>query len=254
MFAPMSLMTYEETRPWARAIKQRVVKREMPPWTADAPHGVFKNDPRLSQKEIDTIAAWVDGGALRGDDRDLPAPPTFAEGWTIGKPDAIFTMTEEFKVPVGGHDPVPVHPRADAPHRRQVDPGDRVPSEQSGGRASHHRQRAARGRRVRTTSARRGASAWAASRRTCRARPTDPGVARRLPANSEIILQMHYTTNGAPTSDRTSIGVIYAKEPPKKMLGGGMILNVGFTIPPGADNHEVEGKPGARAGHRADRI
>ena len=74
MFGPMSLMTYDETRPWARSIKQRVVKREMPPWSADPAHGVFKNDPRLSQKDIDTIAAWVDAGAPKGNDRDLPPP------------------------------------------------------------------------------------------------------------------------------------------------------------------------------------
>ena len=73
MSAPMSLMTYDEVRPWARAIKQRVVKREMPPWSADPAHGTFKNDPSLSQKEIDTIAAWVDAGAPKGDDKDLPA-------------------------------------------------------------------------------------------------------------------------------------------------------------------------------------
>ena len=76
--APMPLVTYQDVRPWARAIKQKTGKREMPPWTADAPHGVFKNDPRLSQKEIDTIAAWVDAGAPRGDVRDLPPAPTFA--------------------------------------------------------------------------------------------------------------------------------------------------------------------------------
>ena len=70
MSAPMSLMTYDEARPWARAIKQRVVKREMPPWSADPAHGKFKNDPSLSQKEIDTIAAWVDAGAPKGDDGD----------------------------------------------------------------------------------------------------------------------------------------------------------------------------------------
>src|SRR5579864_3243158 len=72
MFAPMSLTTYEDARPWARAIKQRVVRKEMPPWSADAPMGTFKNDPRLSQKEIDTIVAWVDSGAARGNDRDMP--------------------------------------------------------------------------------------------------------------------------------------------------------------------------------------
>src|SRR5687768_13136485 len=102
MFAPMSLISYEEARPWARAIKQRVVKREMPPWSADPAYGKFKNDPRLSQKEIDTIAAWVDAGAPKGNDRDLPPAPQYAEGWTIGTPDAVFTMREEYKVPADG--------------------------------------------------------------------------------------------------------------------------------------------------------
>ena len=102
MFAPMSLTTFEEARPWARAIKQRVAKKEMPPWTADSPAGMFKNDPRLSQKDIDTITAWVDGGALRGNDRDMPPMPKYTEGWTIGKPDAIFTMTEDYQVPAEG--------------------------------------------------------------------------------------------------------------------------------------------------------
>ena len=77
MFAPMSLMTYEEARPWARAIKQRVVKREMPPWSADSPAGMFKNDPRLSQNDIDTIAAWVDGGRAEGQ------RPRHAEGAAV---------------------------------------------------------------------------------------------------------------------------------------------------------------------------
>src|SRR5437660_7595895 len=80
MFAPMSLITFDDARPYARSIKQRVVSRAMPPWGADAPHGLFKNDPRLSQEEIDTIAAWVDGGAPKGDDADLPKPPQYADG------------------------------------------------------------------------------------------------------------------------------------------------------------------------------
>jgi hypothetical protein len=239
MFAPMSLMTYEETRPWARAIKQRVVKREMPPWTADAPHGVFKNDPRLSQKDVDTIAAWVDAGAPRGDDRDMPARPTFAEGWTIGKPDAIFTMTEDFKVPAEGTIPyqyirVPTHLTEDkwiqAIEFRPSNPAvvhHIIASAQPAGGAPNDER----------TPGRVGLGGITPN---MPGETYEPGVARKLPANSEIILQMHYTTNGAATSDRTSIGVIYAKEPPKKALGGGMILNVAFSIPPGADNHEVK--------------
>src|SRR5882762_737199 len=87
MFAPMSLMTFDDARPWARSIKQRVVSRAMPPWGADPAHGTFKNDPRLTQREIDTIVAWVDGGTAKGDDKDLPPQPTFVDGWTIGHPD-----------------------------------------------------------------------------------------------------------------------------------------------------------------------
>src|SRR5882724_185095 len=63
MFAPMSLMSYDDTRPWAKSIKQRVVSRTMPPWGADPSHGVFRNDPTLSEKEIATISSWVDAGA-----------------------------------------------------------------------------------------------------------------------------------------------------------------------------------------------
>src|SRR5256885_12112724 len=63
MFAPMSLLTYDDARPYARSIKQKVASRQMPPWGADPTHGTFKNDPRLSQQDIDTIVAWVDAGA-----------------------------------------------------------------------------------------------------------------------------------------------------------------------------------------------
>src|SRR5437879_5567087 len=92
MFAPMSLMSYDEARPYARAIKAKVLARQMPPWGADPAFGTFKNDPRLSDKEIKTIVDWVDAGAPKGDEADLPVRPQFAEGWTIGKPDAIFEL------------------------------------------------------------------------------------------------------------------------------------------------------------------
>jgi len=240
MFAPMSLVTYEEARPWARAIKQRVVKREMPPWSADSPVGTFKNDPRLAQKDIDTIVAWVDGGAAKGDDRDLPAAPKFADGWTIGKPDAIFAMTEEFKVPAEGAVPyqyirIPTNLTEDKWIQAiEIKPGNRA--------VVHH---------VIASAQPMGSGLSASDERTpgrvglggvTPNKPGivyEPGVARLLPARTEIVLQMHYTTNGEATTDRTSIGVIYAKEPPKKTFGGGTVLSLGFMIPPGADRHEV---------------
>jgi hypothetical protein len=101
--APMSLLTYEDARPWARSIKQKVTAREMPPWFIDRHVGVrkFKDDPSLTDAEVATIAAWVDGGAVRGDPADLPPPRQFSdvEQWNIGEPDLIITLPKEHTIP-----------------------------------------------------------------------------------------------------------------------------------------------------------
>jgi mono/diheme cytochrome c family protein len=240
MFAPMSLLTYDDARPYARSIKQRVVARVMPPWGADPAHGTFKNDPRLSQTEIDTIAAWVDGGALKGNDADLPKAPQFAEGWTIGTPDAVFTMEEEFDIPATGVIPyqylrVPTHltedkwiqaieirPSANAqvhhvlaytqPAGQPINQGGALGPTNIGG----------------VTPNKPGIT-------------FEPGVARLLRGNSDLIMQMHYTTNGKPAKDRTRIGVIYAKQPPTKLQAGGMVLQPRFVIPAYDGNAEVRG-------------
>src|SRR3989442_2136001 len=96
--APMSLLTYEEVRPWARAIKTKVESRQMPPWFADPEYGRFTNDRSLSQRDIDTIVKWADSGAPQGDPKS--APPAIewpSDGWQI-KPDLIVRGTE-FRVP-----------------------------------------------------------------------------------------------------------------------------------------------------------
>ena len=90
--APFSTLTYKDVRPWAKSIKEKVANRTMPPWHADPHFGQFKNDRTLSQKEIDTIVAWVDSGAQEGNPKDLPPVPTFVDGWTIGKPDMIIKV------------------------------------------------------------------------------------------------------------------------------------------------------------------
>src|SRR5579872_4390566 len=81
--APMSLMTYEETRPWASAIKTAVLIKKMPPWLADSQYGHFSNERRLTPQQIKMLAAWADGGAPEGDPKDRPAPRQFVEGWNI---------------------------------------------------------------------------------------------------------------------------------------------------------------------------
>src|ERR1700752_805173 len=96
--APMSLMTYGEVRPWARAIKQKTARREMPPWHIDRSVGEYSPDPSLSDQQIARIGAWVDAGAPEGAAADAPPPRTFAAAseWTYGEPDLIVRMDRGF--------------------------------------------------------------------------------------------------------------------------------------------------------------
>jgi hypothetical protein len=100
--APMSLLSYSEARPYVRSIATAVSRGSMPPWHADPSHGQFLNDRRLSEADRNTILQWANGGAPEGNPADLPPVPTFADGWTIGKPDAVFTLPEDYPVPASG--------------------------------------------------------------------------------------------------------------------------------------------------------
>jgi hypothetical protein len=238
MFAPMSLLTYEDARPWARSIKQRVVARSMPPWGADTPHGVFKNDPRLTDQEVETIAAWVDGGAPKGDDADMPVAPTFVDGWTIGQPDAVFTMDEEFTIPPTGAIP---YKYFRVPTNLTEDKWIQAIEIKPGARAQVHHV-------IAFTQ-----PAGSPLKPGGELGPTniggvtpnkpglvfEPGIARLLRGNSDIVMQIHYTTNGTETTDRTTVGVIYAKQPPTKLAAGGMAINPRFVIPANDGNAEV---------------
>src|SRR5207248_10938213 len=99
---PFPLMTYEDAKKRTGRIYEALLEQRMPPWHADPRHGKFANDRRLTQDERDTLLAWIDQGAPKGDERDLPPPRTFVEGWKIGEPDKVFSMDEEFKVPAAG--------------------------------------------------------------------------------------------------------------------------------------------------------
>jgi hypothetical protein len=122
--APMSLANYEDARPWARSIKARVSTRDMPPWHLDRHVGIqkFKNDPSLTDDEVETIVKWVDTGAPRGNPADMPPPPQFAEGaeWQIGKPDLVVRIPA-YKVPATGPDLFPdVFAALDLPEDRYI--------------------------------------------------------------------------------------------------------------------------------------
>jgi mono/diheme cytochrome c family protein len=238
MFAPMSLVKYDEARPWARSIRTRVASRTMPPWGADPAHGVFKNDPRLSDKEIATILAWVDGGAPKGDDKDMPVLPKFTEGWTIGEPDAVFEMKEAYQIPATGvieyqYIRIPMNITEDKWLAAiEIKP-------QARGHVHHvlaYTQPA--GEPINESGAL-GPNNIGGVTPNKPGVIFDPGVGRLLAANSDIVLQMHYTTNGEATTDKTQVGVVFAKQPPQWQQRGGSAMNLRFKIPAGAADHEV---------------
>jgi hypothetical protein len=99
--APMSFLTYEGTRPWAKAIKAAVISRKMPPWLADPEVGEFRNAPQITEADIKTLSAWADNGARQGDARDKPAPIEWFDGWRI-KPDVVASMQEPYTIAAKG--------------------------------------------------------------------------------------------------------------------------------------------------------
>jgi hypothetical protein len=117
---PMPLRTYAESRPWAKSIRQAVLTKKMPPWFPDRSVGHFRNDPSLSQGEIDTLAAWADGGAPAGDPKDAPVPRAFVDDWNIGTPDVVFEMPQPYRVAASGTIEYNVHHRAHPAFRRTV--------------------------------------------------------------------------------------------------------------------------------------
>jgi hypothetical protein len=106
--APMSLITFQQVRPWARSIRLKVSKREMPPWFIDKKVGIqtYKNDPSLTDEQIDTIVRWIDAGTPEGNPADMPKPAQTAkaEGWAIGTPDLIVKKRKVFSIYANGSD------------------------------------------------------------------------------------------------------------------------------------------------------
>jgi hypothetical protein len=272
--APMPLTSFKEVRPWAGAIREKVASRVMPPWHADRAYGTFRNNPSLSQPEIDTIVSWVNAGAPEGNPKDTPALPKFAEGWQIGKPDQVFEMAADFEVPARGtidyqYFEVPTNftedrwmqagevRAGDRPHVHHINVYVREPQSRARANVVNIRPILAPGERPSLPSARSQTGGGAAAATVPAAtRATDnmlvnwavgedapvftPGMAKKIPAGSTLIFQVHYTTNGTAGRDRSRLGLIFSKEPPAQEIRTAAIANPMFSIPGGAADHQVE--------------
>ena len=237
--APFALLTYDDAVKHAAMLKEVTTQRRMPPWHADPRFGHLANDRRLSRDEIDTLSSWVDGGMPRGEEKDLPKPVAWPKGWVHGTPDLVITMPEEFAVPADGV----------LPYKNWVIPTDftedrwvTIAEARPGTPAVVHHvvvyimKEGQRG----PISADGSLSilvGWA---------PGDlglvcpPDTALRVPKGSKLRFEMHYTPNGTAVKDRSSIGLTFAKAPPKFEMLISEFANMAFEVPPNDPHYKAE--------------
>jgi hypothetical protein len=250
--APFSLLSYKEARPWASSIKEAVTLRKMPPWYADPHYGKFSNDRTMPQSAIDTIVAWVNAGAPEGNPADLPKARIFTDGWNIGKPDLTVTMPAKFDIPATGtidyqYVLVPLNLTADKwIQGAEIRPGNRA--------LVHHviafvRPAGSKWMKdaqpgvpyVPKKGESEGANEFLVGFAPGVPAITLPeGQAKLIRAGSDIILQLHYTANGKPGTDQSTVGLVYAAGPVKERVFTIAAQNNKFVIPPGDPNYEVK--------------
>jgi peroxiredoxin/mono/diheme cytochrome c family protein len=250
---PFSLTSYADAKSWATEIKEFTGNRQMPPWKAEPGHGEFQDVRRMDEREIRTIAEWVDAGAPEGNPKDAPPAKEWADGWMLGKPDLVLSMPAEYHVAATGSDDFrcfvlptnlqedrdviavevrPGNPRVvhhvlnfvdTTGQGRKLDEKDPLPGYNSGPGGIGFLPSGAIG-------------GWAPGNMP---RFMPPGMGRRLPRNSDLVIQMHYHKTGKPETDRTTIGIYFAKEPVKHQVHTFPLTNLRIDIPPGEPRHPV---------------
>jgi len=258
--APMPFLGYEQTSLWADAIAHDVEMKMMPPWFADPGYGHFANDTSLSDQQIATITNWARNGAPAGDVHDSPPPRRWTEGWNIPQPDLIVKMPKPVPIPANGeveytYEIVPTH----FAEERWVQMSEFRPGSPA---HVHHAvvyirppdspwlRHAPVGQPFTASSLsdpeeRRQAHETTSDLLLVYAPGSSPdqwpdGMAKFVPAGSDLVFQMHYTANGAADQDQTSIGLVFAKAPPTQRVITLQLNNHALLIPPGANDFRVE--------------
>jgi hypothetical protein len=256
----MAFTDYQQTRPWAQKIAGAVEMKMMPPWFADPRFGHFANDPSLSEEQIAAISAWAGNGALAGDPHDAPPPRKWSEGWNIPQPDVVVSMPRPVAIPASGeveytYEIAPTH----FTENKWVQMVEVRPSSPA---HVHHAvlyirppdsswlRHAPVGVPFTASSLsdpeeRRQAHETTSDLLLVYAPGSAPdkfadGMAKFVPAGSDLVFQMHYTTNGDAASDQTSVGLAFSKTPPTQRVITLQLNNHALIIPPGADNFRVE--------------
>lgn len=232
--APMSLLSYEETRPWVKSIRKAVADRVMPPWHADPQFGHFSNERKLADKDVATIESWIAQGALEGDPADMPKVKAELEGeWRLGTPDLIVSFPEQ-ELAAGGPDQFRDLPaKIDISEDKWVQAIEFKPGNR---KVVHHIIAFLRTPDKEGEGPQGWLGAWAAGMEPM---VFDQGSGRLLKKGTTVIGDMHYHPTDKPAKDISRVGIYFAKEPVKKEVINLWIQNAGFEIPAGDANHEV---------------
>ena len=243
--APFALNDYQEVVGWAGMIEEVVREKRMPPWHADAAHGTFKNDGRLTDHEKELIYQWVKDGAPKGNPEDSPPQLGFPKGWQIGKPDRIIKMRNRpFRVPATGiveYQYFLVDP--DFKEDKWIKAAECRPGTRE---VVHHIIVGIKG--MGEFGRDRGRDNWESEWIAATAPGAPPmilpdGYAKFVPAGSKLIFQMHYTPNGTPQQDVSEIGFIFADPKTiKKRVMTLMSFNERLEIPAGDDNYRISSR------------
>lgn len=243
---PFTLHNFDQARAWSDMIREVVAERRMPPWQADHRFGQFSNDRSLTRQERETVLNWIDQGCAKGDERDLPSLPERKRpesgNWRIGKPDLVLTMENAFAVPAKS-------PKGGIPYQRfklktdfSHDVWVRQAEARPGQRAVVHHMRALLGQARKINDQSSDVDTLTGFVPGGEPMRLPEGVARRLPRGATIELEMHYTANGVAKTDRSSIGLIVSKEPPRHQARTRYIANRSFAIPAGDADYEVKAR------------
>ena len=225
---PFELMNYDDAATWSTSIREVITQNLMPPWHADAPYGHFANDRRLTDQEYETLLDWIDGGIPEGDRDQLPEPRTFTSAWKIGKPDLVLTMEKEVVVPAET-------PELGVPYKyiwagkpfeketwvqsAEVQPG--------AAEVVHHviAYIVPEGLEIELVNDERHTdwlSEMTSPLNECAHLvsfvPGDnvfelpAGQAKRIPRGARVLFEMHYTPTGKQHTDRSRLGLVFARE------------------------------------------
>jgi hypothetical protein len=261
--APFPLFEYDSAVANIDDIYDDVSQRQMPPWHAVGPRGVFKNDRRLTDADRNMILRWIDAGAKPGDLRKLPPRPVYPSSWSLGTPDLVLTMSDEFTVPAKGtidyqHIEVPTNLTHDVwvqalevlPGAREVvhhamiyakappgpppPPGTPAYKNPLARNPAHQQPEVSRFAKLFKPKPRDMGALIGTYAVGTNAIEFPKGTALLLRAGTVLTFSMHYTAHGHEMKDRTSIGFRFAKEPPREQIYATVFSNDAFTIPPGA--------------------